>query len=209
MSLQKLLQELDFCNQVELRNKFDSKLFRYMLAKERVYNFLASLNSSLDEVRGRILGMKPLPIIDEVFAKVRREEHRKQIMLSQQSSSFPWEPAALVSNDAINKKGSRWCEHYQRPNHTKVTCWKLHGKPADCVLLCLRGCDGKTPNTSPYTATTASNAPFSKAQLDHLTKLLHNSHLDASGSFHLAQIGTLTTDLVSPTDKGPDFSTED
>ena len=44
--------------------------------------------------------MRPLSVIDEVFAEVRREEHRKQIMVSQQHSFFPSEPAALVSNDA-------------------------------------------------------------------------------------------------------------
>ena len=119
-----------------------------MLAKERVYDFLAGLNSSLYEVRGCILGLKPLLVIDEVFAEVHREELREQIMLSQQPSSFPSELAALVSNDARNKKGSRYCQH---PNHTKATCWKLHGKLADWVPLGLRGRDGKAPNTSAST----------------------------------------------------------
>ena len=121
-ALRKLWQELNLFNQVEWSNKSDVELFRRMLAKARVYDFLASLNSSLHEVRGHIFGMKPLPVIDEVFAEVYHEEHCKQIMLSQQPSSFPLKPVALVSNDARNKKGSRWCEHCQRPNHTKATC---------------------------------------------------------------------------------------
>ena len=52
-----------------------------MLDKERVFDFLYGLNNNLDEVRGRLLGKKPLPGIWEVFAEVRREESRKRVML--------------------------------------------------------------------------------------------------------------------------------
>ena len=107
----------------------------------------------------------------------------------------------VVSDDARNKKGSRWCDHCQRPNHTKATCWKLHRKPADWVPLRLSGHDGKAPNISSSIAA-ASDVPFSKAQLDHLIKILHNSNLDASGSSLMARTGTLTTDLVGQTEKG-------
>ena len=51
------------------------------LEKERVFSFLHGLNKGLDEVRGRILGMKPLPNIKEVFAEVQREESCKRVML--------------------------------------------------------------------------------------------------------------------------------
>lgn len=36
---------------------------------DRVNTFLAGINTDLDEVRGRILGRKPLPSIREVFAE--------------------------------------------------------------------------------------------------------------------------------------------
>lgn len=51
------------------------------VGKERVYDFWAGVNWELDEVRGRILGLKPLPSIYEVFTEVRREESRKRVML--------------------------------------------------------------------------------------------------------------------------------
>ena len=39
-----------------------------------MYVSLARLNKDLDEVRGRILGKKPLPSLSDVFSKLRREE---------------------------------------------------------------------------------------------------------------------------------------
>ena len=40
-------------------------------------------SQNLDEVRGRILGMKPLPNIREVFSEVHREESRKKVMMGE------------------------------------------------------------------------------------------------------------------------------
>ena len=64
--------------------------------KERAYDFLAGLNPSLDEVRGRILGLKLLPVINEIFAEVHREEHHKSIMLGSNSSQ-PLESTTMVA----------------------------------------------------------------------------------------------------------------
>ena len=43
-----------------------------VIEKERVFNFLHGLNSDLDEVKGRLSGIKPFPSIRKAFAKVRR-----------------------------------------------------------------------------------------------------------------------------------------
>ena len=51
-----------------------------------MYHFLFGLNSSIDEVWGRILGSKPLPSLDEIFVDVHREEHRRSVMLGTNSS---------------------------------------------------------------------------------------------------------------------------
>ena len=48
-----------------------------------MYDFLVGLNRDLDEVRGCVLSQVPFPIIDEAFAKVRREENRRKVMLSE------------------------------------------------------------------------------------------------------------------------------
>lgn len=48
---------------------------------DRVYMFLARINKDLDEVRGCILGRKPLQSIREVFLEVQREKVRRCVML--------------------------------------------------------------------------------------------------------------------------------
>ena len=101
-----------------------------MLEKERIFDFLQGLNADPDEVQGWLLGTKPLPSLQEVFAEVRREEIRKQVML--QVAVEPGASSALISTKREDPpKEKQWCEHCNRPYHTKDTCWKLHGKPAN------------------------------------------------------------------------------
>ena len=59
----------------------DGTRYKKIVEKKRLYKFLLGLNKNLDEVRGRILGTKPLPNIQEAFSEVRREESRKKVMM--------------------------------------------------------------------------------------------------------------------------------
>lgn len=75
----------------------DSKQYKTLVEKDRIYQFLLGLNKNLDEVRGRILSTKPLPSIPEASAEVRREESRRRIMLSGENDSIAmkdphWQP---------------------------------------------------------------------------------------------------------------------
>ena len=70
-------------NGTALQTLFDTKKRE---ENDRVYVFLAGHNQELDEVRGRILGRKPLPSICEVFSKVCREETRRKVMLNKVES---------------------------------------------------------------------------------------------------------------------------
>ena len=63
---------------------------------DQVYMFLAGVSRNLDEVKGRILGRKPLPSIREIFSKVRQEECRKRIMFSN--------PRIMFSNPELTLK---------------------------------------------------------------------------------------------------------
>ena len=56
-----LWQELDQCYEDDWENPNDATRFKKREENDRVYMFLAGLNQELDEVRGRILGRKPLP----------------------------------------------------------------------------------------------------------------------------------------------------
>ena len=42
--------------------------------------------------------------------------------------------------DFSKNKDNVWCTYCKKPQHTKETCWKLHGKPwVSTVLVVLKG----------------------------------------------------------------------
>ena len=196
-SLSRLWQELDLFQQQNWHDPADAEIYRRMLAKERIYDFLAGLNTSLDEVRGRILGSKPLPSLDAIFAEVRREEHRKTIMLGT-SPTPPVDASAMAvrSSDNRFKKGAAtWCDFCHKPYHTKAKCWKLHGKPADWVPKHIRDREQSGNTASAKVDDAAPENPFTKAQLDHLTKLMSSSNVRSSLMAQSGNTSSHFTDL--------------
>ena len=76
--------------------------------KDQVYMFLAGVSRNLDEVKGRILGRKPLPSIREVFSKVRQEECRKRIMFSNPELTLKTEPiGSALASRGLDLEGDR------------------------------------------------------------------------------------------------------
>ena len=59
----------------------DATIYQEFIEKERLFDFLASLNGEFDQVRVQILGRDPLPSLNEAFAIVRGEEGRRNVML--------------------------------------------------------------------------------------------------------------------------------
>lgn len=101
----------------------------------RVFEFLAGLNRDLDDVRGRILGRRPLPSTRDVFAEVRREEARQKVMLKE---AFPAEPeiSALLSRGSSHGCSPNFQRHELRAiiarnqGTLRDNFWFIHGKPA-------------------------------------------------------------------------------
>lgn len=77
LEMTSLWQELDLSNEEDWECSKDSEKYKKRLENDRVYEFLVGLNRDLDEVRGRILGRRPLPLTQKVFTEVRREELSK------------------------------------------------------------------------------------------------------------------------------------
>ena len=106
-SFTKLWQELDLFNQPSWKDLFDADVYKKMFSKDCIYDFIASLKSSLDDVGGRILSLKPLPVIEVIFAEIRREEHRRKIMLGPSSISgittLPSKVSAMVARHSDSK----------------------------------------------------------------------------------------------------------
>ncbi|KAH9796155.1 retrovirus-related pol polyprotein from transposon RE1 [Citrus sinensis] len=210
-SLKNLWQELDLFNECEWSCIDDGARYKKLVDKDRIYDFLAGLNKELDDVRGRILGTKPLPSIREIFAEVRREESCKRVMLGEPKSLTAPETSALAvqgSNNS-NKGGQLWCDHCHKPNHTKEHCWRLHGKPTNWKDN--RG-NKRSPKGFQSATDTDQSVPkegvssvipsFTKEQLEQLQKLLtpipSSSLLAQKGIFQIPTIFHASAKVPDP-----------
>ena len=164
--------------------------------------FLAGLNKELDEVRGRILGKKPLPSMQEVFSEIRREEGRRIVMLGGNPSlTTETESSALVTKgyqEEGKKDGKRpWCDHCKRPWHTCETCWKIHGKPLNWKKKTVN--EGRALQTGALDQGQQSSTgsfPFTKEQIDQLYKLLQpqtnpSCSLAQNGNYLIAALASV------------------
>ncbi|XP_024018998.1 uncharacterized protein LOC112090903 [Morus notabilis] len=168
--LTKLWQELDLFITRPWKSTDDA-------VADRTYDFLAGLNPELDDVRSRLIALKPLPNIGEIFAEIRHEEHRRRVMLGNFSKTVQTTPSTdsygLVTCGLDSRTDARglkkWCDHCKKPYHTRETCWKLHGKPAVWTPNRAKGRDGKGMQvSSDVVADNQLGTTFSKEQLDQL-----------------------------------------
>ncbi|RVW79069.1 Retrovirus-related Pol polyprotein from transposon RE1 [Vitis vinifera] len=147
--------------------------------KETVQVFLG-LNRELDDVRGRIMGIKPLPSLREAFSEVRREESRKKVMMGSKEQPAPTLDASALAARSFNSSGGDrqkrdrpWCDYCKKPGHYKETCWKLHGKPADWKPKPRFDRDGRAHVAANSESTSVPEpSPFNKEQMEMLQKLL-------------------------------------
>ncbi|KAK3026542.1 hypothetical protein RJ639_041839 [Escallonia herrerae] len=188
--------QLDGFESLDWECPADASRYKKIIEKERIFKFLLGLDKSLDEVRGRILGAKPLPTIREAFSEVRREESRKKLMMGTRPSSSILEGSALVSrrsspsipegsgfvsrgptstNDARQRKGRPWCDHCRRPGHTKEICWKIHGKPAIWKPNREKEAQGFMVDSEGTGKTTGDPVSFSKEQDLDSGKMIGNA----------------------------------
>ncbi|PKA63925.1 Retrovirus-related Pol polyprotein from transposon TNT 1-94 [Apostasia shenzhenica] len=169
----------------------NSALYKKIVEQKRTIKFLLGLNKDLDEVRGRIMGIKPLPSIREAFAEVRREESRKKLMMTDNHTTPSVEGSALYTHNS----------HCKKLGHVKETCWKMHGKPADWKPSSGRYERENRANAAVTTDNNAEFSPFTKEQIEALQKMF--SHVSSPVSVlyvpkldcNLLSISKLTRDL--------------
>ena len=65
-----------------------------------------------------------------------------------------------------------WCDHCNKPHHTRETCWKLHKKPTDWKPVGWKTNKQGDSNRFPAKAHAAETPSLSKEQLDQLLQLL-------------------------------------
>lgn len=82
-------QQLDIFEEHNWNCLEEGTRVRKIIEKKRVYKFLLDLNKDLDEVRGKIMGLKPLPSIREAFSEVCIEESRNKVMMGPLTNVVP------------------------------------------------------------------------------------------------------------------------
>ncbi|KAH1092187.1 hypothetical protein J1N35_019444 [Gossypium stocksii] len=82
----------------------------------KAFQFLQVLNKDLDEVRGKVLAISPLP-------SLREEESRRCVILPDEPYSTP-EGSALLTHQSSpsSKRGRPWCDHCKKLGHSKEKC---------------------------------------------------------------------------------------
>ncbi|XP_062107598.1 uncharacterized protein LOC133818620 [Humulus lupulus] len=135
------------------------------------------------------MSTKPLPKVKEAFSEVYHEESRKKVMMGSPTLLSDQESFALAARgqsrganpDNRQNKGCHWCDHCRKLGHYSETCWKIHGKPPNWKPKSW-GDRESQGNVAATTSSTAEgnkdafeSAPFTKAQLEALQKLLSQS----------------------------------
>ena len=99
-----------------------------MVESSQIFKFFVGLNIEFDEVRGRIIGWKPLPSLGEVFSEVRHEEIRRNVMLGKKLSELMENSALLGTATTASRNPNNqchpddkprvWCDHCNKPCHS-------------------------------------------------------------------------------------------
>ncbi|XP_073315737.1 uncharacterized protein [Primulina huaijiensis] len=80
-ALTKQWQQLDVFETHAWKCMEDGLRYRKIVEQKRTFKFLLGLNKELDDVRGRVMSVKPFLGLREAFAEIRREESRKKVMM--------------------------------------------------------------------------------------------------------------------------------
>ncbi|KAI9160081.1 hypothetical protein LWI28_004924 [Acer negundo] len=97
-TLQNLWQEMNHYRCIAMKCSEDATTLKQFIEKDRIYDFLASLNVEFDQVRVQILGKEELPSLNGAISMVKAEESRRGVMLQPQ----PVEGSAMVSTGGNN-----------------------------------------------------------------------------------------------------------
>ena len=178
--------ELDLYQDFEWKSEEDFLQYKKIVQKERVFDFLGGLNPEFDAVRGRILGMRPIPSVTETYAEIRREESRLAVMVKKETPALTESSALAVGKNEQNwstqrgtlnkseEKEKRCCDFCNKPGHIRDKCWKLHGKPVNFSKGTNSGKAFQISIDQQQKIGTEDQV-FSKSQMELLQKMFNNS----------------------------------
>ncbi|KAL0291224.1 UNVERIFIED_CONTAM: hypothetical protein Sangu_2540700 [Sesamum angustifolium] len=107
----------------------------------QLIQFLMGLNETYDNIRNQILVLDPLPNVNKAYSMVLRVERQREVNLgfaetgdnvAMQARSCDGKgpgPKNYLKKKGPTDKRNLVCGHYNKPGHSKETCFKIHGVP--------------------------------------------------------------------------------
>lgn len=120
-SLTRLWQKIDLYDNHKWTCSTDGVLYKKIVETKRVFKLLSGLNKDLDEVRGRVLSIKPLPSLREAFSAIRHEKSRRKVMMGGSTSnlSSTYSDGSALSLSMNTQSFAVKAYHDSRPRKTR------------------------------------------------------------------------------------------
>ncbi|KAF7811806.1 uncharacterized protein G2W53_032782 [Senna tora] len=130
-------------------------------SSSRLIQFLMGLNQSFDPLRGQILNLDPMPMVNRAYNMAIQLERQREVNLTYGgtnpgASISAGSEMVMVAKGARNEgyrrremkeeKYSKYCEHCHMNGHLKEACFKLQGYPNWYKELKKRNPNNKKPS---------------------------------------------------------------
>lgn len=102
-----------------------------------------------------------------------------------ETNALTAETTALKSSTNHKNFSNLWCDHCNKPRHTRETCWKIHGRPSHLKV----SKSGPKVHRPFPTAHEAKKTSLRKEQVEELVRLLNSNFLSGTPSGSVAQTG--------------------
>ncbi|XP_078176192.1 uncharacterized protein LOC144569614 [Carex rostrata] len=125
--LNNMWEQMDFFDPLAMKCSANALAFTNWLEKRRTFRFLAGLNTKFEQIRQSLWQRNPLPSLRDAFVVAVQEESRRKAMVS-----LPVQEGSAMFSlpHTVSSQGDKVCDHCHKKNHTRETCWDLHGRPA-------------------------------------------------------------------------------
>ncbi|KAF9671589.1 hypothetical protein SADUNF_Sadunf12G0063200 [Salix dunnii] len=153
--LVEIFQELDYRDNVKMRDPEDLIMYKRAVEKLRIHIFLNGLDTEFEQVQGEILRMDPSLDLESSYAYVRREANRRHLlnkdlttpdsmamlahrntparhsgsMATSRSFDIRNKPVRNFDSGSKHPGSTRYCTHCGDTGHTKIRCYELIGYP--------------------------------------------------------------------------------
>ncbi|KAF3786685.1 hypothetical protein EJ110_NYTH24854 [Nymphaea thermarum] len=161
-------EELDYHVHDDWNYGSDHALYWENEWMDRTFIFLGGLRDEFESIRSQILNCDEIPGIEEVYARVKSEEQRRQVMHI--DSSHGCSPSAFVSRaSGTGQRSARRCSHCNKLGHSVDFCWDIH--PEKRLVRGRPPSSRRSPSVSDSSQSGPSSVEKSKLFSDQIKEL--------------------------------------